>query len=311
MANQTDTGPVVGGEETEEVRERFRRARRPSMLLLSPLALTAVVGVVAFLLVAVGSAVVVFGGNQPTSRDQAADDSGTGGVAGTPSGEASGDPYKGTPAAKYPVGAAGLAMPPGKALGPWSAGDVTAVVTKTRDALVAARMDPRMLTKREATGYVTKLAPKVRGSVEKQIRGGEPALGYVTRLAPGFTLLVPEIRTKGTLAVSLGKAQQLVVTATVVWVYPLNGPKAESLKGAGSNLVVLRATESYEWYKPDKLSKDDLGLRPGAGSISYVNMDCGQVKRGVIALPQTDQGGLPSDKAFDPETKPGSLPNTC
>jgi hypothetical protein len=310
MANQTDTGPVVG--DRTEPRERFRRARRPSVLLLSPLAKTVVVGVVAFLVVAVGSAVIVFGGGEAAGRDQAADDAGTGGANG--SGQEDGtpkDPYKGTPAAAYQVGAAGLTMPPAKALGPWSAADVTAVVTKTRDTLVAARLDPRVLTKREVTGYVTRLAPKTRATVEKQIRGGEPALGYVTRLAPGFTLLVPEIRTKGKLAVTLGRAQQLVVTADVVWVYPLGGPKAESLKGAGSNLVVLRATESYEWYKPDRLSKDDLGLRPGAASISYVNMDCAQIKRGVIALPQTDQGGLPSDKAFDPETKPGSLPNTC
>lgn len=310
MAQQTDTGPAVGG--SPVARERFRRARRPSVLLPSPLSKTVLVGVVAFLLVAVTSAFFLFGGGESAGQNRAVDDSGSGGVAeGSPSADGSRDPYKGTPAADYPVGPAGLTMPPAGALGSWSAKDVTAVVTKTRDALVAARLDRRVLERREVTGYVKLLAPKTRGTVEKQIRGGEPALGYVTRLAPGYTLLTPEIRTKGALVASLGRAGQLVVTATVVWVYPLNGPKAESLKGAGANLVVMRTTESYEWYKPDNLSKDDLGLRPGAGSISYVNMDCGQIKRGVIALPQTDQGGLPSDKAFDPQTKPGSLPNTC
>jgi hypothetical protein len=229
---------------------------------------------------------------------------------GTSSTAAPADPFADTPAESWPSGAAGLAVPAAAAAGPWPAKDVADVLTRAKAALVGARLDPAVLQRGQPTAYLAQLAPSTRPLVTKAIASGEPAIGYVTRLATGYSLAAP-VRVRGTITVSVGGSQQLVVTADVVWAYPLVGPVAGGVTGAGAWVVVLRTSETYEWYSPAKFGAADRGLRPGAAVTAYGNMDCAQVKKGLIGLPTTNQGGVSPDALFDPATRPDSLPTTC
>jgi hypothetical protein len=225
------------------------------------------------------------------------------------------DPFAGTPAERYPVATRGVLLPPAKQVGSWPAAEVRNVLRQTRSALLAARLDPRVLERGSAAGYLQLLSPATRDMVGAAIQRGGPGLGYVTRLAPGFTLdRSAPIRVAGAMSARAGRDGQLVVTADYVWVYPLQGGRPSSSAGPGSRLVVLHTVESYEVYRPEAISVSDRGLRPGGGNSYTFNMDCALVAKGLLALPPPDQGGRPSspdDAAYSPKTDPRSIRSTC
>jgi hypothetical protein len=222
-------------------------------------------------------------------------------------------PFAGTPAQKYARGAAGIVVPRATQVGTWPAKDVAVVMARTRAALAAARLDPRVVQQGNPKPYLQLLAPATRTMVSKQIAAGGPAIGYVTRLAPGFTIdETAAIRVAGKMSARSGKDGQLIVTADYVWVYPLKGGKVARDAGAGARLVVLRATESYEWYRPQAIAQADRGLRPGGGDSYTWNIDCQLVAKGLFALPPAKQDRRPADAAaYNPAAKPRSVPSTC
>jgi hypothetical protein len=222
-------------------------------------------------------------------------------------------PLAGTPAEKYARGAEGIVLPRATQVGNWSAQEVHEVLRRTRLALAAARLDPRVVTQGDPTPYLQQLAPATRTMVRGQITSGGAAIGYVTRLGPGFTVDdAAGVRVAGSLRARAGRDGQLVVTADYVWVYPLKGGKVRSDAGAGARLVVLRALESYEWYRPQAIAAADRGLRPGGGESYTWNIDCGLLGKGLLALPPASQRTGPADTAaYNPKARPKSVPSTC
>jgi hypothetical protein len=231
---------------------------------------------------------------------------------GTNSGPA--DPFAGTPAEGYARGVDGIALPKATAVGGWQPQQVAAVLKRTRDVLVAARLDPQVIERGDTERYLDLLAPATRSMVRTALARGGPGLGYVTRLAPGYKVdRSASIRVSGRMAVKSGKDGQLVVTADYVWVYPLVGGKAKGTGTPGSTLVVLRSVESYEWYRPEAIAQSDRGLRPGGGDLGTSNMDCVLLEKGLLALGPPGQKGRPmsQDSAYSVKTKPDAFRNTC
>ncbi|MFB9318606.1 hypothetical protein [Cryptosporangium minutisporangium] len=195
------------------------------------------------------------------------------------------DPFDGTPAARYLPAEQGITLPTPAKAGQWAAKDVGAVLTKTKAVLLSARTDPKVLGG-DPTNYVDTLAPNVREPVKKEIVSGTDTLGYVTNLGAGYSLAAP-IRAVGSLAVTTGSLDQLVVRSDVVWIYPLKGPLPEESTGAGVRLVVLHTVESYEWYPSKGFADEDQGARPGPGERAVFNADCPKYLKGALALPAT------------------------
>jgi hypothetical protein len=236
----------------------------------------------------------------------------------SPSGQNSGkpqqskDPFAGTLAAKYAEGDAGIAPPPAAATGPWTADQVREVLGKTKQTLVAARIEPTMVEQGNTAAYLATISEGARGTVSKSLKSAD-ALGYVSRLAPGYQLTAP-IRVKGKMTVTLGPKQELVIGADYVWISPVVGSVPVAPGGAGSSLVVLHTVESYQWFSPKGIAPADTGLRPGPGQIAKLNLDCAQARGGLLALPSAQTGDAPAAppaKAFDPATPPDALPSPC
>lgn len=223
------------------------------------------------------------------------------------------DPFAGTPAATYPIGQRGIVLPAAKAVDSWTAAQVQDVLMKTKDTLVAARLDPTMVERGQTTKYLNMISPGARQGVKDKLDGGE-ALNYVTRLAAGYTLAT-EMRVKGQMSYTVGKDKQLIVAADYIWVYPLNGQLADDAKGAGARLALVRTVETYHWYAPSSVTNEkEAGLRPGEGQIFLVNMDCQFSKQGLLALqrqPTDGTASTPDIKAYDPKTRPEDVPNAC
>jgi hypothetical protein len=223
------------------------------------------------------------------------------------------DPFAGTLAETYPEGAAGIVPPPAKQVGPWTPAQVADVMNRTKQTLVAARLDPQMIELGNPAGYLGTISEGARGTVAKSLQTGE-ALGYVTALAAEYKL-AQQPRVKGSMTVSVGPKKELVVGADYVWIYPLEGPVDETApKGPGSKLVVVHTIETYQWFAPKSVAPKDTGLRPGAGKLYTVNMDCDLAKGGKLGLQRAAPGNpqtIPDAKAYDPATRPEELPDTC
>lgn len=223
------------------------------------------------------------------------------------------DPFAGTMAEKYPEAAAGIELPPAQQVGGWTPAQVADVLNRTKQTLVAARLDRQMLEQGDPAGYLGTISAGARPSVEKSVQSGE-GLNYVTRLASDYKLIA-EPRVKGSMTVTLGKSKELVIGADYVWIYPLDGPVDKGApKGPGAKLVVVHTIETYQWFAPKNVATADTGLRPGAGQLYSVNMDCDLAKSGRLGLQRAAPGNpqnVPDDKAYDPATRPQDLPETC
>jgi hypothetical protein len=305
------TMPVEPGFRTRQEIEALhwrgrRRARRP-MPQGKSLLLT---GVVVLVLVSAGLLAVM--SLWDSMRGGGADGSGKPAASSPPGRQDSKDPFAGTPAEKYAEGDSGVQLPVAAAIGPWTAPQVQDVLVRAKQTLVAARLDPAMVEQSDPAAYLATISEGARGTVSKSLQSAD-ALGYVSRLATGYQLSAP-IRVKGTMTVTLGPKKELVIGADYVWIYPLVGSVPAETGGPGSSLVVLHTVETYQWFSPKGIAQKDTGLRPGAGQIAKLNLDCTQARTGLLALPSADTGDAPTapaSKAFDPATRPDELPSPC
>jgi hypothetical protein len=283
---------------------RVARLHRRKFIRLAVIA--GVVAVVVGLLLAPGVRGLFFNRSSNGGSPIAASNQSSGGAS---------SPYADTPAASFPIGQSGILPPPAAKLGQFSAADVDAATKLTKQTLVAARLDPAMLERGDTSAYLSKLAPSLRPMITSAVQKGDAALGYVTRLAPGTKLATNQVRISGTMEVSLGSDQQLVIKADYVWVYPLiRSGASPSDMAAGGELVVLHTVETYEWYQPAKVVAAERGLRTGGGEWNAYNKDCGKFGQGYLTLGPLDKNGhamSPPAAAYNPKTAPDSLPGTC
>lgn len=114
-----------------------------------------------------------------------------------PSASATGDgPFAGTPAASFPVGAAGITLPPAKATGAWTAGQVAADLAHVKAALIASHLDHRMLVGHDPSTFLALLASHNRTAIAKDIQAGGAGITAV-RIAPSAHLASDPPRVSG------------------------------------------------------------------------------------------------------------------
>ncbi len=222
------------------------------------------------------------------------------------------NPFRDTPPAAYPTGAAGIVLPPVQVQGDWNTEQITQALQRTKTALTAARLDERMLLRGVSKPYLDQFAQSSQGFIAEQI-GGAGALAYVTRLAPGYTLRAP-VRVNGTMDITVGKAGQLVISANYTWVYPLRAPNTpEVFALPGSQLAVLRTVERYEFYPEKGYAEQNRGLRPGDGEQYAFNSDCELAASGKLALPKDRNRtpGAPAEASYDHKSPPGKASSNC
>ncbi|MEV4564795.1 hypothetical protein AB0K12_13580 [Nonomuraea sp. NPDC049419] len=79
----------------------------------------------------------------------------------------SAEPFKGSPAEKWPTGAAGFVMPPAKAIGGLSKQDVARGLARTRKLLAGAYLDRKMMVGGRPTAFTRQLHPEQRTHFRK------------------------------------------------------------------------------------------------------------------------------------------------
>ena len=280
----------------EWVRKREGSIRRQHRLDKIRRRIGPATGVLVAVLLA-GAGILVVSQLASRGEQSAADAAVTSGAsAGTAPGASTG-PFAGTPAANYPTGAAGITLPPAKAVRGFSAKQVAAYLAQVRTALIASRLDPRMIDRHDTSGLVKLLAPGSRSFAEKQF-GTENGLSLATWIDPRAPLDPGEKpRVSGRVSYE-SKVQQgipmLTVTTNFIWVYAFQ--RSDDPVAAEHAEIVWTFSESRE------LRAQDRGMYINSIDGYGALVDCRAARRGLLAPTPLDEGAAPNPSdSEDPE----------
>jgi hypothetical protein len=258
----------------QRLRRGFRRPRRSGRLGTSTKLL--LIGAAAALAVAVSFGASSFLPDGPSTSRRPP------GIPRTPHGrEAVSGPFEGTAAARFPMGLAGIQLPPAAAVDGFTAAQVDDALRTVRLALVAGRLDPEMLVAHEPS----RLLGLIDEAQREQARGwfaGGPFANVATWIDPDADLDPTEQpRVSGRItyaAVEVEGVRALRVTTNFVWVYPFSG--------AGLAAPYAAVHDHVDWDFPA-----GHGMRVSAAESYFVSMDCRAATRGLLAPRRTGADG--------------------
>ncbi|MFC4858274.1 hypothetical protein [Actinophytocola glycyrrhizae] len=194
-------------------------------------------------------------------------------------------PFAATPAADWADGAAGITLPEAEPVGGFSAEQVADATALARDALVASRVDERMLSRHDPAGYLGLLAPDARRQLEPLFGGGrEPEVQSLVSMAAAGTELLPVApKVSGSMSVRTGDAGELVVHTNYVFAYAFRPAGPTKLVDAMNVIVVVRADVDYVLRSGDRWTPGSRGLWFGDASGFGYSIGCDAYQKGFLA----------------------------
>lgn len=194
-------------------------------------------------------------------------------------------PFGSTPAANWADGAAGIVPPAPKAIGSFSAEQVSQTTQLVRDVLIASRLDRRMLVEHDPSGYLGLLAPDARNQLAPSFGNGREleVQSLVSLVEAGSTLLPVEPKVSGSMSVSIGDSGELIVHTNYVFAYAFQPPSPTRLVDSMNVIVVVRADVDYELLSGDKWMEGSQGLWYGEASGFGYSIACDAYRKGYLA----------------------------
>ncbi|GGY88730.1 hypothetical protein [Streptomyces poonensis] len=209
---------------------------------------------------------------------------GSGGVRSTPSVEAEGsaslaEPFRGSPAADYADGADGIVLPPAKAVGALSEGQVAAALRATKQFLVGTNLEPAVLLGERPEGAIGLIDPRQQqellSRIDTSLRAPDEEhdpLQFVSRFDPDEVRLVGDvIKTRGEITFGEGEKESVEVRADYTFVYPL--VRAESGATQVARTIVRRSLV-VRVLDPDAYAVTPGRLALLENNVSLNNTDC-------------------------------------
>ncbi|MFD7235323.1 hypothetical protein ACFWAT_08425 [Streptomyces syringium] len=190
------------------------------------------------------------------------------------------EPFRGSPAASWASGAAGIAVPEARAVGWMSAAEVERALARSRDFLVASGLDRGVLRGERPEKAIALINPKqkdVQDFLATAFRSpsekNDPLLLF-SRFQPSRTQLVGDVvKTRGRLTYREGERGALQVTADVTFVYPVT--RAD---GGGDDEIVrtiVRRELVLSWDDPDKVITEPGTFSIVSNKYDMTNGGCG------------------------------------
>ncbi|GGQ74568.1 hypothetical protein GCM10010280_21380 [Streptomyces pilosus] len=178
-------------------------------------------------------------------------------------------PFRGSPAARWADGTAGIGVPEARATGWMSKGQVARALEKTRDFLAASSLDPAVLRGERPGKAIASINPHQRdvrdylaAAFRAPSRENDPLLLFSRFDAAEVRLAGDVVKTRGRITYREGRLGAVEVTTDVTYVYPV------VRAAAGSDEVVrtiVRREVVMSWDDPEKVVTE-----PGTFSlVSY------------------------------------------
>ncbi len=215
------------------------------------------------------------------------------------------DPWEGTAAALFESGEDALVFPTPTAVGPFTVEEVTEALSTVRQALIAGRLDEKMLVNHDISTLKALFSPFGQEDLDVLINDDKVGPAVLTWIAPGYSLVEDGIRFKGDVAVSSDVLDNgipiLVIQTNYVWVYAFTG----ELKSDGDHLVSIKDRVDWTFPKAEEVDDEFVGMYVGGAEYSASGIDCDLIDQDYIALgpPVFVDGdvGDPNDQ-FDPDS---------
>ncbi|MER5961558.1 hypothetical protein [Streptomyces sp. NPDC002057] len=182
------------------------------------------------------------------------------------------DPFKGSPAARWADGTAGITVPAARATGWMDEAQVERSLRQSRDFLAAAGLDPAVLRGERPTRAIALINPHqpdmktyLSAAFRTPSAENDPLLLFSRFEASHARVVGDVVKTRGRLTYREGERGALEVTADVTSVYPV--VRAE----AGSDEVVrtvVRREVVMSWDDPSKIITE-----PGTFSLVSYKVD--------------------------------------
>ncbi|WP_424852654.1 hypothetical protein [Streptomyces sp. SAI-170] len=192
------------------------------------------------------------------------------------------EPFRGSPAARWADGAAGITVPPARATGWMDAAQVERALRRSRDFLVAAGLDSRVLRGERPTKAIALLNPHQK-DVQDYLRAAlsstpptaenDPLLLF-SRFRPGQAQLVGDVvKTRGRLTYREGKRGAVEVMADVTFVYPV-APAGDSGRDTEVIRTIVRREVVMSWDDPAEVVTEPGTLSLVSYALDMTNGGC-------------------------------------
>ena len=218
------------------------------------------------------------------------------------------DPFAGTSAAAWADGEAGVVAPAAVPVGSFSAEEVAGAYERVRRAVVAARLDRRVVQDRDVEPLLSLFAPDLRESVRTLFDGrndGEAAL-VATRVADGVRLAGVEPKARGGMEAAVGPSGELVVRTDYAFAYAFAADRPEELRGPEDLVAMTRFEVRYSLREG---GPGVAGLWADESAGVFESVACPAARRGFLAPAFTDPS-LPPGLSFDVGS-PSSASDGC
>jgi hypothetical protein len=218
-------------------------------------------------------------------------------------------PFVSTPAAGWADGEAGLVVTQ-TAVDGFSTDKVSKALNQARAAIVAARLDRRVIQ----DGNVEVLAALFAPDAQREVRDDNGQLRL--RIKPGFKLLDVPPKVTGTLTATAGeKKGELVVHANFVIAYAFDRDHPDLLRDPMEIVAVTRYETQYRYFD-EHFVKASQGLWQGDTKGLWYSVGCKASKEHLLAPSYSeivmDIGGAPSASAVydvNAPMPPGNCPS--
>ncbi|WP_367131398.1 hypothetical protein [Saccharothrix sp. HUAS TT1] len=207
------------------------------------------------------------------------------------------EPFAGTSAASWADGADGVVAPDGHQVGPYPADQVRATYERVREAVVAARLDRRVVRDHDLEPFFGLFAPDLRDSLRVLFDGrndGEAALA-ATRVDRGARLAEVEPKVRGEMVAEVGPEGELAVRTDYTFAYAFTPDRPEAVRGP---LDVVALSRFQVRYSVRTGGPGVEGLWADASIGSLHSIGCSAAKRGYLA-PAFTEPALPTGLDFD------------
>ncbi|MEJ2853626.1 MULTISPECIES: hypothetical protein [unclassified Saccharothrix] len=211
-------------------------------------------------------------------------------------------PFEGTPAAGWADGEAGIVVPEAQPVGEFSAEQVADAYQRTKEALVASRLDRRAVEGHDVTAFIDLFAEDLRDHLREGFDGtNDPdASTVVTRVAKGQHLLPVEPKVSGTMRAEAGEEGELVVHTNYVVAYAF--ATALPVVDPMEIVAVVRTEADYLVRSGDRFRAQSQGLWAGATQGFNYSIACEASKAGFLAPSISEAARRSGDPA---EHEPG------
>ncbi|MEV3855575.1 hypothetical protein AB0J38_14745 [Streptomyces sp. NPDC050095] len=189
------------------------------------------------------------------------------------------EPFRGSPAARWADGAAGIGVPAARATGWMSKAQVARALARSKDFLVASSLDPKVLRGERPAEAIALINPHQPGqstfldtSLTSPSKEYDPLVLF-SRFDPAQVKLVGKVvKTRGRMTYEEGKSGALKVTTDVTYVYPV----VRAQQGSDEvRRVIVRREIVMSWDDPARTITEKGTFSVLSNDLEKTNAGCG------------------------------------